>query len=104
MNASGQTIAECHTGIPDFAALMSALTRHLLAKLPAETWRDGDIVITNDPWIATGHLPDIAMVTPIFHPGALVGFTGTAAHVSDAWQAGCGPTEPATRRWTSRPS
>ncbi|HMD95538.1 MAG TPA: hydantoinase B/oxoprolinase family protein, partial [Trebonia sp.] len=83
MNTSGQTIAECHAGIPGFAALMSTLTRHLLAKFPAESWRDGDIVITNDPWIATGHLPDIAMVTPIFRSGALVGFTGTAAHVPD---------------------
>jgi N-methylhydantoinase B len=83
MNPSGRTIAESHAGIPAFAALMSVLTGHLLEKFPAETWRDGDIVITNDPWIATGHLPDIAMVTPIFHRGALVGFTGTAAHVPD---------------------
>jgi N-methylhydantoinase B len=83
MNTSGQTIAECHAGIPGFAALMSVLTRQLLARFPADSWRDGDIVITNDPWIATGHLPDIAMVTPVFHNGALVGFTGTAAHVPD---------------------
>jgi len=83
MNTSGQTIAECHAGIPGFAALMSVLTRQLLARFPADSWRDGDIVITNGPWIATGHLPDIAMVTPVFHNGALVGFTGTAAHVPD---------------------
>jgi N-methylhydantoinase B len=83
MNTSGQTIAECRAGIPGFAALMSVLTRHLLAKFPPLSWRDGDIVITNDPWIATGHLPDVAMVTPIFHRGALAGFTGTAAHVPD---------------------
>jgi N-methylhydantoinase B len=83
MNTSGQTIAECRAGIPGFAALMSVLTRHLLAKFPAPSWRDGDVVITNDPWIATGHLPDVAMVTPIFHRGALAGFTGTAAHVPD---------------------
>jgi N-methylhydantoinase B len=83
MNASGQTIAECHAGIPGFAALMSTLTGHLLAKFPAGSWRDGDVVITNDPWIGTGHLPDIAMVTPIFRNGALAGFTGTAAHVPD---------------------
>ena len=83
MNTSGQTIAECHAGIPGFAALMSGLTRHLLGKFPKESWRDGDIVITNDPWIVTGHLPDIAMVTPVFHHGALAGFTGTAAHVPD---------------------
>jgi N-methylhydantoinase B len=83
MNTSGQTMAECHAGIPGFAALMSGLTGRLLEKFPAESWRDGDIVITNDPWIATGHLPDIAMVTPIFHKRALAGFTGTAAHVPD---------------------
>ncbi|HEY0616765.1 MAG TPA: hydantoinase B/oxoprolinase family protein, partial [Kribbella sp.] len=83
MNPAGQTIAECHAGIPAFAALMSTLTRHLLGKFPAAGWREGDVVVTNDPWIATGHLPDIAMVTPIFHRGVLVGFTGTAAHVPD---------------------
>lgn len=83
MNPAGQTLAECRAGIPGFAALMGALTRHLLGRFPAGTWREGDVVITNDPWIGTGHLPDIAMVTPIFHRDRLVGFTGTAAHVPD---------------------
>ena len=40
------------------------------------TWQPGDCVITNDPWLATGHLPDITMAAPIFHRGALVGFCG----------------------------
>ncbi len=92
MNASGQTIAECHAGIPAFAALMSGLTGRLLEQFPADTWREGDCVITNDPWLATGHLPDIAMVAPIFHHGTLVGFTGTAAHV---------PTSAARPAWAS---
>lgn len=35
------------------------------------------------PWIATGHLPDVAMITPIFRRGALVGIAGTAAHSPD---------------------
>jgi N-methylhydantoinase B len=83
MNTSGQTIAESHAGIPAFATLMNVLTRHLLDRFPAEGWHEGDVVITNDPWIATGHLPDIAVVTPIFHRNTLVGFTGTAAHVPD---------------------
>jgi len=83
MNPDGQTIAECRAGIPAFAVLMGVLTRHLLGRFPVGTWREGDVVITNDPWLATGHLPDIAMVTPIFHRGALAGFAGTAAHVPD---------------------
>ncbi|WP_200886620.1 hydantoinase B/oxoprolinase family protein [Phaeacidiphilus oryzae] len=83
MNASGETIAECRAGIPAFAALMGTLTRRLLERFPADTWREGDRVITNDPWLATGHLPDVAMVSPVFHRNRLVGFTGTAAHLPD---------------------
>jgi N-methylhydantoinase B len=83
MNPAGETIAECRAGIPAFAMLIGVLTRHLLDRFPADTWRPGDVVITNDPWLATGHLPDIAMVTPIFHRGVLAGFAGTAAHVPD---------------------
>ncbi|MEA2529407.1 MAG: N-methylhydantoinase, partial [Thermomicrobiales bacterium] len=44
---------------------------------------DGDVLITNDPWLASGHLPDFTIVTPVFHRGALVGFIACAAHVAD---------------------
>lgn len=42
---------------------MSPLTALVLDRFPAREWQDGDCVITNDLWIATGHLPDIAMIT-----------------------------------------
>jgi N-methylhydantoinase B len=83
LDPDGQTIAECRAGIPAFAVLLGVLTRHLLEIFPAGTWREGDVVITNDPWLGTGHLPDIAMITPVFHHGVLAGFAGTAAHVPD---------------------
>jgi N-methylhydantoinase B len=83
MDRRGRTMAESRAGIPGFAALMSSLTAVILTRFRAEDWQDGDCVITNDPWIATGHLPDIAMITPIFHRGTLVGFAGTAAHSPD---------------------
>jgi N-methylhydantoinase B len=83
LNAQGETVAECRAGIPAFAALMGVMTRHVLEKFPLETWREGDCVITNHPWLATGHLPDIAMLSPIFHGGNLIGFAGTAAHAPD---------------------
>ncbi|MFJ8148694.1 hydantoinase B/oxoprolinase family protein [Streptomyces sp. NPDC096048] len=83
MDRVGHTMAESRAGIPAFAALMSSLTALVLEKYPADEWEDGDCVITNDPWIATGHLPDIAMITPIFHQGRLVAFAGTVAHSPD---------------------
>jgi N-methylhydantoinase B len=45
--------------------------------------RDGDVYITNNPWIGTGHLNDVSLVKPIFHGGTLAGFAATAAHVPD---------------------
>jgi len=83
MNPVGQAVAECRAGMPALAVLMGVLTRHLLDRFPVGIWREGDVVITNDSWLATGHLPDVAMVTPIFRRGALAGFAGTAAHVPD---------------------
>jgi N-methylhydantoinase B len=94
MNRSGQTMAESRAGIPAFAALVSTLTQLLLERFPLDTWRDGDCVITNDPWIGTGHLPDVAMIMPIFHRGVIVGFSGTAAHLPDiGGTPTLGPTE-----------
>lgn len=83
MNAEGETLAECSGGIPAFAGLLGRTARHMLAKFPRESWREGDVVITNDPWIGTGHLPDVATIMPIFHEGALVGFAGSVAHTPD---------------------
>jgi N-methylhydantoinase B len=83
MNADGETLAECSGGIPTFAGLLGRTARHFLKKFPADSWQDGDCVITNNPWIGTGHLPDIAMIAPIFFRGRLVGFSGTAAHTPD---------------------
>src|SRR5207249_6296492 len=38
---------------------------------------------TNDPWLATGHLPDFTLATPVFYEGRLVAFTGSIAHSLD---------------------
>ena len=83
MNTEGESVAECSGGIPAFAHLVSRATRSMLRKFPAPQWLPGDAVITNDPWIATGHLPDLTVVSPIFHEGRLVGFAGCAAHAPD---------------------
>lgn len=83
MDERGQTIGECSLGIPAFASLVGRATRAVLERFPEPTWQEGDVVITNDPWIATGHLPDIVIIVPIFYHGALVGFAGSAAHAPD---------------------
>jgi len=93
MDANGDSISENTGGIASFSCILPRTTKHFLAKFPAESWRPGDCVITNDPWLATGHLPDITAVSPIFHGGRLVGFAGSIAHSPDVggalWSADC---------------
>ena len=52
-------------------------------EIPAETLVPGDVLVTNDPWLCAGHLFDIAVLTPVFRDGRLVGLVGTVGHVSD---------------------
>ena len=83
MDRNGDSISENTGGIASFSCILPKTTKHFLAKFPAEDWRPGDCVITNDPWLATGHLPDFTVVSPIFHRGALVAFAGSIAHSPD---------------------
>ena len=62
---------------------MPRAVKALIAKFPPETLTPGDVLITNDPWLCAGHLFDIAVVTPVFAAGRLVGLMGTVGHVSD---------------------
>ena len=66
---NGDALAENTAGIPSFVGILPRTLRHFLQRYPAEQWQPGDCVITNDPWMATGHLPDITMAAPIFHKG-----------------------------------
>jgi N-methylhydantoinase B len=93
MDGNGDSLAENTGGIPSFNGILPRTVKHFLARFPKQTWKPGDCVITNDPWLATGHLPDITMVMPIFHDGQLVGFSGSIAHSPDIggslWSADC---------------
>ncbi len=83
MDESGSSLAQPKTSVPVFIGTLPATVRHLLAKFPADTLKPGDSLITNDPWLGTGHLNDVTVVTPVFRAGKLVAFTGSAAHMSD---------------------
>lgn len=86
----GTTLAENTLGVPSFAGMMSIVMRHFLKRYPAQSWRPGDIGLTNDPWLNTGHLPDTTIITPVFHRAALVAFAGNTAHKMDIGGGGYG--------------
>jgi N-methylhydantoinase B len=46
-------------------------------------WFEGDVVVHNHPYFGSSHTPDLAIVIPIFHDGALVGYSANTAHHID---------------------
>ena len=83
LDAHGLSIAHAYRSMPVFNMTMPNVTKEILKKYPAESIRPGDVFLTNDPWMCAGHLPDIAVITPAFFRGRLVGFAGNIANTSD---------------------
>lgn len=93
MDEQGRSIAQSSISVPSFLGVLPMLTKALLKDyFPIDSWEEGDVVMTNDPWLCAGHKPDIGIVSPIFYNGSLIGFIGTIAHSPDMggvlWGAG----------------
>ena len=83
MDAHGRVVAHPTAGCPPFNGTMPRTIRHLLDAFPIEQWHAGDFIVTNDPWMGTGHLNDVSAARPIFRDDALIGFVGVVAHMAD---------------------
>ena len=78
----GQIIAQGLTLAVQLGAFPDGM-RHLLAQYGGDV-KEGDIFVFNDPYGSGGqHLPDIYVIKPVFHEGALEGWACTMAHHSD---------------------
>ncbi len=82
-DALGNAMAENTIGIPSFNMTLSRTLAHFLKVRPAPEWRPGDVGICNDPWLTSGHLPDITIVAPVFAGDRLIAWTGSIAHMAD---------------------
>lgn len=87
----GRMLVQAETGTPGFIATMAQVAAHLLARIPVASMRPGDAFITNDPWLACGHLHDMTLLTPVFRNGRVIALIGSAAHVVDVGGRGLGP-------------
>ena len=83
LDANGESLAHSPRSMPVFNLALPRAVKALLAAYPPETLEEGDVLITNDPWLCAGHLFDVALVTPVFRAGKLVGLVGSVAHCSD---------------------
>ena len=82
-DGQGRLIAQSKRSIPSFTGTLPTTLNAVLAKFPVDELAPGDVVITNEPWIGTGHLNDISMIHPIHRNGRLIAFAASTAHTVD---------------------
>lgn len=95
---SGNMLAQAQTGTPGHVNSTVAAVPQMLAVHPADTLEEGDHLITNDPWIASGHVHDITVTSPVFKDGQVIGFFACTCHQLDIGGRGQGRTAPRSLR------
>lgn len=86
----GRMLAQAVTGTPGHVNAMAESVSHFIREIGTENMFEGDVYITNDPWMGTGHLHDITVVSPSFFKGKMVGYFACTAHVVDIGGRGFG--------------
>jgi N-methylhydantoinase B len=71
-------------GVLTFLGNLSNAIKDVDSTIGLGNLEDGDIVFCNDPYVGGGtHGNDVTALSPIFHGGRLVGFTGFRGHTLD---------------------
>ena len=78
----GETLAQS-ISIPIHLGTLIPIVCKILDRNPVESMTDGDIFIMNDPYLGGTHLPDIAIIMPIFCDGRALGLSATMVHHQD---------------------
>src|SRR3954453_23135039 len=84
---------DCSTALFDPAGELVMQAEHIpvhlgsmpdaVAAIVDEEHHDGDLWILNDPYRGGTHLPDITLISPVFHGDGLIGFSASRAHHAD---------------------
>lgn len=83
-DAEGNMLAQTDwIGSPGHLGSVPRIMKSLFKEFPPETLEPGDVVATNDPWLGSGHLPDLVVISPLFYENRIVAFALNIAHHSD---------------------
>lgn len=88
---AGRMLAQAVTGTPGHVNSTAAAVPEFLRRYPPSVLNPGDHLITNDPWIGSGHLHDVTVVSPVFDQDNLVALFACTCHQLDIGGLGQGP-------------
>lgn len=75
-DAAGELCAQA-AHIPVHLGSMAYAMRDVVRDI---NWRDGAMIVVNDPFLGGTHVPDVTIIAPLFVDGALVAFVANRAH------------------------
>ena len=87
-DSRGNSLAQGSYSGPGFIGTAAATLTHMLKRFPPGALEPGDVIMTNDPWMGTGHLFDVSVMQPVFRRKRLVGYTMSITHLPDIGGAG----------------
>jgi N-methylhydantoinase B len=80
---AGDTVAQA-PGLPHFVCDIPSAIHSIAEDIGGfDKFEDGDVYLTNDPYVNTFHVHDVNSVTPFFFQGELAGFACSRAHWHD---------------------
>src|SRR5437762_5909183 len=79
---AGETVS-IGIGLPMFIRGMAETVKAKIRHFGRQGMKAGDIYVTNDSYLTGSHLNHVTLTLPIFHRGALVGFSCCMAHWLD---------------------
>lgn len=82
-DADGTLLAHSTKTTTAFIGVMPYVMRYFIEHFPAETLSPGDALVTNDPWMGTGHAYDLCIASPIFHKGNIAAYAICIVHHLD---------------------
>ena len=80
--ADGTTLSQS-CSIPIHLATLIPAVAAVLETYPVDGMREGDLYILNDPYTGGTHLPDIAVIMPVFHRDKVIALSGAMTHHQD---------------------
>ena len=79
---NGETLAQA-LAVPVHLGALTPMVGRLLATVPRDQMHEGDIWILNDTYLGGTHLPDIAIMTPVFADGRVIAISAAMTHHQD---------------------
>ena len=81
-DASGRMIAQAEF-CPSQIGTIKFTIEWMLDELGPDVYRPGDVIVMNDPYRGSGHIPEHTLLKAVFHGDEIVGFVANCAHLAE---------------------